>query len=446
MASVLRMPGVSADVTEATLADWAVQPGAPVKRGDVVASVETDKAVVELEAEEDAVLLKTFASAGDAVPVGGPIAVFVQPGEEARGEDSILAELGLGPQGSGPVSPADEERSQDSLVPGATPEIEHTADQVVTGGNAGRRLFASPLARRMAAQAGLRIEELEGSGPGGRIRRRDIEEALGRCGLAAPADGEPVGTAGGAASPGRTPAPARALPRPAAVASDAYTDIPHTRFRRAAASALTASKQQVPHYYLKATCRVDRLLELRATANAADDLKITINDFIVRAAGLAMMDVPDMNVIWTPDAVRRFESADIAVAVASERGLITPVVRSVQSRTLSDISATIKDLAARAGAGSLKQQELEGGSLAVSNLGMFGIEEFAAIINPPQAGILAVGAATSQPVETDDGGIGFAKFIKVVLSVDHRPVDGAIAARWLGRFKELVESPFRLLV
>jgi pyruvate dehydrogenase E2 component (dihydrolipoamide acetyltransferase) len=451
MASVLRMPGVSADATEAALVDWAVQPGAQVKRGDVVASIETDKAVVELEAEEDAVLLKTFASAGDAVPVGGPIAVFVQPGEEARGEDSILAELGLGPQGSGPVSQADEEHSQDSLVPGAIPEIEHTADQVVTGGKAGRRLFASPLARRMAAEAGLRIEELEGSGPGGRIRRRDIEEALGRRGLTTPADGEPAGTAGqatpaGAAFPGRTPAPARALARPAAVASDAYTDIPHTRFRRAAASALTASKQQVPHFYLKATCRVDRLLELRATANATGDLKITINDFIVRAAGLAMADVPDMNVIWTPDAVRRFESVDIAVAVASERGLITPVVRSVQSRTLSDISATIKDLAARADAGRLKQAELEGGSLAVSNLGMFGIEEFAAIINAPQAGILAVGAATSLPVETDDGGIGFAKFIKVVLSVDHRPVDGAIAARWLGRFKELVESPFRLLV
>jgi pyruvate dehydrogenase E2 component (dihydrolipoamide acetyltransferase) len=429
MASVLRMPGVSADVTEATLADWAVQPGAQVKRGDVVASVETDKAVVELEAEEDAVLLKTFASAGDAVPVGGPIAVFVQPGEEAKGEDSILAELGLGPHGSGPVPQADEERSQDSLVPGATSEIEHTADQVVTADKAGRRLFASPLARRMAAEAGLRIEDLEGSGPGGRVRRRDIEEALGRRGLTAPADGESAASAA----------------RPAAVASDAYTDIPHTRFRRAAASALTASKQQVPHFYLKATCQVDRLLELRAMANATGDLKITINDFIVRAAGLAMVDVPDMNVIWTPDAVRRFESVDIAVAVATERGLITPVVRSVQSRTLSDISATIKDLAARAGVGSLKQQELEGGSLAVSNLGMFGIEEFAAIINPPQAGILAVGAATSLPVETD-GGIGFAKFIKVVLSVDHRPVDGAMAARWLGRFKELVESPIRLLV
>ena len=433
MASVLRMPGVSADATEAVLVEWTVEPGAQVKQGDVIASVETDKAMVELEAEEDAVLLKTFAAAGEAVSVGGPIAIFVQPGEDARGEDSILTELGLGPQSSGPVSQADEEHSQDSLVPGASPEIEYTADQVATSSSkAGRRLFASPLARRMAAEAGLRIEDLDGSGPGGRIRRRDVEAARDRAGRTAPDE--------------REPAPARALTQPAAAASDAYTDIPHTRFQRAAASALTASKQQVPHFYLKATCRVDRLVELRATANATSGLKITLNDIVVKAAGQALADVPDMNVSWTPDAVRRFASADIAVAVASERGLMTPVVRSVQSRSLSDISATIKDLAARAGDGRLKQQELEGGALAVSNLGMFGVEEFTAIINPPQAGILAVGAVTSLPVETDDGGIGFAKFIKVVLSVDHRPVDGALAARWLGRFKELIESPFRLLV
>jgi len=456
MASVLRMPGVSADATEAVLVEWTVKPGAQVKRGDVIASVETDKAMVELEAEEDAVLLKTFAAAGEAVSVGGPIAVFVQPGEDAGGEDSILAELGLGPQSSGPVSQADEEHS---LVPGASPEIEHTADQVAaSGGKAGGRLFASPLARRMAAEAGLRIEDLEGSGPGGRIRRRDVEAALGRPGRTAQAGPEAAPAGPEAALAEREPAqaehepaqaehePAQAEHEPAAVASDAYTDIPHTRFQRAAASALTASKQQVPHFYLKATCRADRLAELRATANAASGLKITLNDFIVKAAGQALADVPDMNVSWTPDAVRRFASADIAVAVASERGLMTPVVRSVQSRSLSDISAAIKDLAARAGAGRLKQQELEGGSLAVSNLGMFGVEEFTAIINPPQAGILAVGAVTSLPIETDDGGIGFAKFIKVVLSVDHRPVDGALAACWLGRFKELIESPFRLLL
>jgi pyruvate dehydrogenase E2 component (dihydrolipoamide acetyltransferase) len=443
MASVLRMPGVSADVTEAALVEWNVQPGAQVKRGDVVASVETDKAVVELEAEEDAVLLKTFVSAGDAVAVGGPIAVFIQPGEDARGEASILAELGLGPQDSGPVSQADEERSQDSLVPGASPELKHTADQVAghdaraSDVRAGGRLFASPLARRMAAEAGLRIEELEGSGPGGRIRRRDVEEAIGRPRPAPPAEPKPA-----TAPPPETTTPTA----PESATPTAYTDVPHTRFQRAAASALTASKQQAPHFYLKATCRVDGLLELRATANAASGLKLTVNDFIVKAAGQAMADVPDMNVSWTPDAVRRFTGVDIAVAVASERGLMTPVVRSVPSRSLSDISSTMKDLAARAGAGRLKQAEIEGGSLTVSNLGMFGVEEFTAIINPPQAGILAVGAVTSLPVEADDGGIGFAKFIKVVLSVDHRPVDGALAARWLGRFKELIENPFRLLV
>jgi pyruvate dehydrogenase E2 component (dihydrolipoamide acetyltransferase) len=225
-----------------------------------------------------------------------------------------------------------------------------------------------------------------------------------------------------------------------------YTDIPHSRFRRAVAGALTASKQQVPHFYLKATCRVDSLLDLRRQVNAESGVRITINDFVVKAAARALVEVPDMNVVWTPDAVRRFDHVDIAVAVDSERGLMTPVVRAAQSRSLSDLSATIKDLAGRASAGSLKQQELEGGSLAISNLGMFGIEEFAAIINPPQAGILAVGAITSRPVQQDDGGVGFGQFLTVVLSADHRAVDGALAARWLSTFRELVENPMRLLV
>ena len=222
--------------------------------------------------------------------------------------------------------------------------------------------------------------------------------------------------------------------------------MPHSKFRRAVAGALTASKQQVPHFYLKATCRVDELLELRARVNVDGGVKITINDFFVKAAARAMVEVPDMNVIWTPEAVRRFTSVDIAVAMASERGLLTPVVRSVQSRSMSDLSATIKDLSARGSAGTLKQQELEGGSLAVSNLGMFGVEEFAAIINPPQVGILAVGAVTAQPVVTPGGELGSAKVVTVVLSADHRPVDGAVAAQWLREFKALIENPFRLLV
>lgn len=442
MASVLRMPGVSADATEAALVDWAVQPGAAVKRGDVLASIETDKAVVELEAEEDAVLFKTLAAAGEMVPIGGPIAVFVKPGEEKQGEEAILGGLGLGPQSSGPLDGVDEERSQDALVPGAKEaEITHTADAVIGGdgaagnGAAGTRLFASPLARRMAVEAGLRIEDLDGTGPGGRIRRRDIEAALSARGSAPSAAAPPVPA---------SPAPTQAAAAP--VEGAGFTDIPHTRFRKAVAGALTASKQQVPHFYLKASCRVDALLDLRRQVNADGGHRITINDLIVKAAARAMVEVPEMNVVWTPDAVRRFDQVDIAVAVDSERGLMTPVVRAAQSRSLSDLSATIKDLAARAGAGTLKQQELEGGSLAISNLGMFGIEEFAAIINPPQAGILAVGAVTSRPVQQEDGGVGFGQFLTVVLSADHRPVDGALAARWLSSFRELVQNPMRLLI
>ncbi len=469
------MPGVSADAMEAALLDWAVEPGTTVKRGDVVASVETEKAVVELEAEEDAVLFKTLVSAGQMVDIGGPIAVFVQPGEEARGEEAILGALGLGPQSSGPVAAVDEERSQDALVPGTKQaEIEHTADALVLGnGDAHRRVFASPLVRRLANEAGLRLEDLKGSGPGGRIARRDIETALSKqaapAGVApagvAPAGVAPAGVAPAGVAPGGAPpssevvAPAPPLDwgagqpaqrpapsTPAAVPGAGYTEVPNSRFRKAVASALTASKQQVPHFYLKASCRVDSLLALRRQVNADAGLKITINDFFVKAAARAMVEVPDMNVMWTPDAVRHFDSVDVAVAVASERGLLTPVVRSVQSKSLSDISATVKDLAARAGAGTLKQQELEGGSLAISNLGMFGIEEFSAIINPPQAGILAVGAVTSRPVQSDDGGLGFGQFVTVVLSADHRPVDGALAAQWLTAFRELVQNPMRLLV
>ena len=450
MATVLRMPGISADSTEASMVEWTVAPGTKVTRGEVVASVETEKAIVDLEAEEDGVLLLTLASAGDTVPIGDPIAVFVQPGEEAAGEESILASLGLGPSGS--LESPDENRSQDALVPGAGVEIAVTADAVVAGNGtatAGGRLFASPIARRLATSAGLRLEDLQGSGPGGRIGRRDVELAIGHQApalaaalVAAPAQAAPPDAPQAAPAPAAAPAASVAAVAPTA----GFTDVPHSKFRRAVAGALTASKQQVPHFYLKATCRVDELLELRERVNAGGGVKITINDFFVKAAARAMVEVPDMNVVWTPDAVRRFASVDIAVAMASERGLLTPVVRSVQTRSLSDLSATIKDLSARGNAGSLKQQELEGGSLAVSNLGMFGVEEFAAIINPPQVGILAVGAVTAQAVVNPDGELGSAKVVTVVLSTDHRPVDGAVAAQWLRELKASIENPLRLLV
>lgn len=224
-----------------------------------------------------------------------------------------------------------------------------------------------------------------------------------------------------------------------------YTDEPVSRFRKAVAGALTASKQTVPHFYLKATCRADALLDLRTSVNAGGGTKVTINDFVVKAAAVAMLRVPEMNVAWTGDGIRRFDTVDIAVAMATERGLMTPVVRSVATRALTDVSSAVKDLATRASDGTLKQHELEGGSLTISNLGMFGVEEFTAIINPPQVGILAVGAVVPRAVEGTGGQLELGRSLTVVLSVDHRPVDGALAAQWLQHFKQLIENPLHIL-
>ena len=435
MAAVIRMPGISADAESATLVEWSVAVGDTVASGDVVATVETDKAVIELEAEEAGTLLRTFADAGQEVAVGGPLAVLLQDGETAEDEAAIVGALGLGPQASGPLPPAEEERSQDELVPDAATPAAHTADETVPQHEAPRngRIFATPLVRRLAEEAGVGLEGITGTGPNGRIRRRDLEAALAERGTERSAGPTPTVPATAAAA---------GWSRPGAAG---YTDEPASRFRRAVAAALTRSKQEVPHFYLRATCRADTLLEVRAGLNAGAPVKITVNDLLVKAAAVAMVRVPEMNVVWTGDAVRRFDTVDIAVAVATERGLVVPVVRSAATRSLSDLSATVKDLAERAASNTLKQPELEGGVLAVSNLGMYGIEEFSAIINPPQVAILAVGAVRPQAVEGTDGGLELARCLTVTLSVDHRPVDGALAARWLREFVHLVEHPLQIL-
>jgi pyruvate dehydrogenase E2 component (dihydrolipoamide acetyltransferase) len=235
-------------------------------------------------------------------------------------------------------------------------------------------------------------------------------------------------------------------PAAAPVGEAGYTDIPHTGMRRAIARRLTESKSTVPHFYLAADCRVDDLLELRRTVHEQAPVKITLNDFVVKAVAGAFGDVPEANAVWTPDAIRRFSSVSIAVAVAVDGGLVTPVVRNVDQRSLSDISRTIADLADRARQGRLRQPELEGGSFAISNLGMYGTERFAAIINPPQAGILAVGAATRQPVVAEDGSLSAATVMSVTLSGDHRVWDGALAAQWLGALKRRLEHPLSILI
>jgi len=299
----------------------------------------------------------------------------------------------------------------------------------------GARIFSSPLARRLAREAGLSLADLRGTGPGGRIVRRDVQRATDarETSHGVPAIGRHTGLTS-LALQGSTPA-----------AAAAYVDIPHTRIRRAIAARLTESTRDAPHFFVRGTARVDKLMRLRARINDSGPVRVSINDLVVTAAARAHVLVPAMNVIWTPDAVRSFSGVDISVAVATDRGLVAPVLRGVDQMTLSAVSAANSDLVGRARSGRLRQDELEGGTLTVTNLGVFGTEEFAAIINPPQSAILAVGAVRESPVVTK-GKLRVGTLMSVTLSVDHRPIDGAVAAQWMAALVSLLEEPVRILV
>jgi pyruvate dehydrogenase E2 component (dihydrolipoamide acetyltransferase) len=305
----------------------------------------------------------------------------------------------------------------------------------------GGRLFISPLARRMVDQAGISIETITATGPNGRIVRADVERAMAA---------QPIAVAVAAADSGTEPS-SPTLVQPSRVGAQVsrenggFTDTPHTSLRRAVASALTGSKREAPHFYLTTTCRVDALLELRQKILAQSAGRLSINDLFIKAVGKALRTVPEMNVIWTPDAVRQFDYVDVSVAIASDKGLVTPALRDVDLLSVSDISVRVKDFVERANAGRLKQHELEGGSFTISNLGMFGVEQFEAIINPPQVGILAIGAVVSRPV-VEDGEITVGNTVTVSVSVDHRPVDGVVAARWLAALREFIEKPLTILI
>ena len=399
MARFMPMPAVSAASGEAQLQDWLVGPGQPFAAGQAIVVVETEKAIVDIEADADGILLQTLASPGAVVAVGEPIAVLGEPGESVSAAATLLATLARATAPAAVVTPP--------VAPPTPPVAPH-------------RLFSSPLARRMAREAGLPIEELRGSGPDGRIVRRDVVAALARRQEADRATAEPP-----AASPG-------------------YVDVPHTRMRQAIATRLSRSKSTIPHFYLRGTCQVDRLLALRAELNATGDTRISVNDLVLKAAARAHELVPEMNVRWTDEAVRTLDSVDIAVAVATDGGLLTPVVPGVERMTVTRLAQTTRELAERAKSGRLHQHELEGGAMTVTNLGMFGTEEFAAIINPPQSAILAVGATTKAPVIVDDR-VAVGTILRVTLSVDHRPIDGVVAARWMRAFTGLVENPLRIL-
>lgn len=410
MATLLRMPEVAANSTHATLAAWSKKEGDAVAVGDCIAEVETDKAVVEITADSVGVLGRLLAQPGQQVEVGAPIAVLLAAGEAGADVQALLQAAGAAP------------------APVAAPAPSAPAD---TG--TGERLRASPLARRMAAQRGVDLAGLSGSGPHGRIVKIDVE----RAGIAQPAI-NPVAN--------KIPTP---MPAPAAAVDGAgasgFTELPHSGMRRTIARRLAESKSTIPHFYLSVDCRMERLLALRAEVNAAASRKISVNDFIVRAVAVALREVPQANVGWTDAAMRQYQQADIAVAVSTDTGLITPIVRAADRKPLSQISAEIADLAARARSGQLRPDEYQGGSFCISNLGMYGVEQFAAIINPPQAAILAVGAAQQKAV-VEDGTLAVGTAMHCTLSVDHRAIDGALAAQWLAAFRHAVESPLSMLI
>lgn len=423
------MPEVLAGVEEAAIASWSVAIGDTVGPEDVVAEVETDKAVVDLPAGAFGTIGQFCIEPGVTVPVGTVVLVLLADGESAEDADVAAAV-----DAARETEPMPQEDPAEVLV--AEPDAGVAAPS-------GGRLFVSPLARKLAREHGLALADLPGTGPNGRITKRDVLRAA----VARPARDStdvPVAAATAtsqAASVAPAPAPARAAPS----APRGFTVTPHSSMRRAIARHLTESKQQIPHFYLKADCTVDNLLALRREINAAARRKISVNDLVIKAVGLAFARLPEANVGWTDEGIVRYAQSDICVAVSTGDGLLTPVVRDVAGRSLTSVSEDIADLAERSRAGRLKQAELEGGTFTVSNLGMHGVSEFSAIINPPQAGILAVGAATQRAV-VKDGGLGVATVMTVTLSADHRVLDGELGARWLADFVGLLESPMQLLV
>jgi len=429
MATVIRMPAVLASATEAAIQAWSVTEGQAVEVGDPLADIETEKAVVEYAAEVAGTVGKLIAQPGDNLAVGEPIAIVLSAGE---GEDAIASALAAA--GVADVPPASASREPDApatVTPPTESQVAASPSEEPSG-----RIFASPIVRRLAREGGLELSALVGTGPGGRIVRRDLE-------------GAPV------AADGRRPAgmtPSAAPERPAASGTTAsgmtgtgHTDLPLTGMRRAIARRLTESKTTVPHFYLTAHIRVDRLLALRSEVNAAAARKVSVNDFVIKAVAGALQDVPAANSIWGGDHIRRFDGVDLAIAVAVDGGLLTPVLRSVQTMSLTEVGAQVSELADRARAGKIRQEELEGGSFSISNLGMYGVDEFSAILNPPQAGILAVGAAKQQPVIVD-GELAVGTVMTVTLSADHRVIDGAVAAEWMAAFVRRVENPVSVLL
>ncbi len=456
------MPALSPTMTEGNLAKWHKKVGDTVKAGDVIAEIETDKATMEVEAVDEGVVGELVVPEGaQGVKVNAVIARLLSEGED---KGALKKSEAKAPTGQAPVAPpvaggtspapqagpapkapsAPRPAAAEPTMPAApktTPAAAPRAPAPASVSNGHDRLFASPLARRMAAQAGIDIAGIKGSGPHGRIVKADIDAAL--------RGGAPP-RATGAAPPAAAPRPPIAatpsMAQVAALAGNApYTPVPHTSMRRTIARRLTEVQQSVPVFYLTVDCELDALLKARAEVNAQSDAKISVNDFVIKAVALALKKVPEVNASWSEDAVLRWNSVDVSVAVALEDGLITPIIRNADQKGLAQISAEMKDLASRAKANKLKLDEFQGGTFSISNLGMFGVREFTAVINPPQSCILAVAAGVQQPV-VRDGAVKVATIMRCTISCDHRVVDGATSARFMNAFKKYVESPVSMLL
>ncbi|HJZ15220.1 MAG TPA: pyruvate dehydrogenase complex dihydrolipoamide acetyltransferase [Stellaceae bacterium] len=426
------MPALSPTMTEGNVTKWLKREGEEVHSGDVLAEIETDKATMEFEAVDDGRLGKILVPDGaQGIKVNQPIALLLGEGEDA----SALEKLDVSaPQTV--TAPPEQPPAKARSAPEAPP--------APARGNG--RIFASPLARRMAQQAGLDLAAITGSGPQGRVVKADIEAALS-ADRGAPAITRPVVQPQSAPLAAPAAAPALSKERVLALAGNPpYTERPLTAMRRVIARRLTESKQTVPHFYLTVDCEIDELLKFRAELNGKSDAyRISVNDFVIRAAALALRQVPAANASWSDEAILLWDTVDIAVAVALEDGLITPIVKNADRKGLAEIANETKDLATRARAGKLKLEEFQGGTFSISNLGMFGVRDFAAVINPPHGGILAVGAGEQRPI-VKNGALAIATVMSCTLSCDHRAVDGAVGAQFLAAFKKLVEDPLTMLL
>lgn len=431
MPAIVRMPEVLTGMTDAALLQWHVSVGDQVQVGQPLAEVETEKAVVDYESETPGVVAGFLVELGHQITVGEPILVLAEPGESAA-------------QAMSAVNGVKAQATQAAAVEAPPSPDNHEPADPVDAAQASERRFASPIVRQLARLHEVDLRRVTGTGPGGRIVRRDIEPHLQAAGSASPAR-QPTAEV----TPATPKAAESSAPPSGTTASGptgGVTEIPHTGMRRAIARRLTESKSTVPHFYLSADLRVDELLALRKAVNDGQEHKVSVNDFVLKAVAGAFTAVPEANVIWTAEALRRFDSVSVGVAVAVDGGLATPVVRGVDRLSVSEISRQVKDLAGRARTGRIRQEELEGGSFCVSNLGMYGIERFAAIINPPHSGILAVGASSRRPEVADDGSVTAATIMTVTLSGDHRALDGAVAAQWLQALRTIVEHPLRILL